>query len=98
MYMISSCKALRSTLGSFVVGLLLLANVAGAQTPLYLADDIPLDKEEIFQVLEPSSEYAATTRNIISQLIRNHYSEIVLDDEFSSDMLDRYIEMLDPLT
>lgn len=66
-----------------------------AQAPLYLPDEIPLDAATIYQELHPRIDYARTTRAIIEQLRRNHYSEIRFDDAFSGKMLDSFIETLD---
>ncbi|MDY6983725.1 MAG: tail-specific protease, partial [Pseudomonadota bacterium] len=66
-----------------------------AQAPLYLPDEIPLDVSTIYQELHPQTDYARTTRAIIEQLRRNHYSEIRFDDAFSGKMLDSFIETLD---
>jgi len=66
-----------------------------AQQPLYLPADIPLDVDAIFQELAPEADYADTTQNIISELTRNHYSEIIFDDKFSGELLDSFIKTLD---
>ena len=66
-----------------------------AQQPLYLPADIPLDVNVIFEELMPEPGYAEITQDIIRQLTRNHYSEINLNDEFSSQMLDSFIKTLD---
>lgn len=69
---------------------------AQAPTPaVYLPADIPLDVGQIFNPMSPAPEYARTTRNILDELRRNHYSEIRVDDEFSSALLDAYLKALD---
>lgn len=73
-----------------------LFSTAWAQSPQYLAADIPLNVDEIYESFGPEEEYGDITRSIIFQLIRNHYSDISFDDEFSDTMLDGYIEALDP--
>ena len=83
-----------------VTGLLLGASLcftllAKAQAPLYLPADIPLDTGTIYKPLAPETSYAQTTRSIIEQLKRNHYSDIHFDDKFSGIMLDDYIKALD---
>jgi carboxyl-terminal processing protease len=75
--------------------LLLLSAPLRAQAPLFLPADIPLDGDAIFQQLAPAADYADTTRSIIQQLRRNHYSEINFNDAFSGSMLDSYIKTLD---
>ena len=77
------------------MGLSTLASFTLAQQPLYLPDEIPLDVEEIYQALEPADNYAEITRSIIQELTRNHYQEIILNDQFSTDLLDSFIETLD---
>ncbi len=76
-------------------GLLSLSLALRAQAPLYLPDEIPLDVPTIYHELHPVDDYASTTRGIIEQLRRNHYSEIRFDDAFSGKMLDSFIETLD---
>lgn len=76
-------------------GLLSLSFALRAQAPLYLPDEIPLDVAAIYQELHPVDDYQQTTRNIIEQLRRNHYSAIHFDDAFSASMLDSYIKTLD---
>jgi carboxyl-terminal processing protease len=76
-------------------GLWSLSALLRAQAPLYLPDEIPLDVATIYQEMHPVGDYARTTRGIIEQLRRNHYSEIRFDDTFSGNMLDSYIETLD---
>ncbi len=76
-------------------GLLTLSAALRAQAPMYLPAEIPLDVATIYQELHPVDDYARTTRGIIEQLRRNHYSEIRFDDTFSGNMLDSYIETLD---
>ncbi len=66
-----------------------------AQAPLYLPDEIPLDVGIIYKELHPDNGYGRTTRAIIEQLRRNHYSHIRFDDAFSTKMLDGYIKALD---
>lgn len=66
-----------------------------AQVPAFLPADIPLDTDAIYQEMHPTEDYARTTRSIIEQLRRNHYSDIHFDDAFSSSMLDSYVKTLD---
>ena len=80
-----------------VLGLTFSIGFSGiqAQQPLYLPAEIPLDVDVIYQELNPAPDYTETTQNIILQMTRNHFSEIVFDDDFSSTLLDNYIETLD---
>lgn len=50
----------------------------------------------VFETLAPMEEHARTSINVIEQLTRHHYVRQRLDDELSSEILDRYVEMLDP--
>src|SRR5690606_39667401 len=66
-----------------------------AQAPQFLPADIPLDTAAIFQPKQPEPGYVATTRSVIEQLRRQHYSTIRFDDAYSSTLLDSYIKGLD---
>ncbi|MDG2176262.1 MAG: carboxy terminal-processing peptidase [Gammaproteobacteria bacterium] len=66
-----------------------------AQQPLYLPAEIPLDVEVIYKELIPATDYSETTQDIIRQMTRNHFSEIIFDDEFSTTLLDSFIKTLD---
>jgi carboxyl-terminal processing protease len=80
-----------------VLGLTFSISFTGvqAQQPLYLPSEIPLDVEVIYQELIPAPDYVETTQDIIRQMTRNHFSEIIFDDEFSTTLLDSFIETLD---
>lgn len=51
---------------------------------------VPLDE------LEPTSKQRRATTLITQLLSRHHYKKTSLNDEFSSDLLDRYLNALDP--
>ncbi len=91
----SGLKSLSTSIMTVALSVLVTANTAHAQQPLYLPGEIPLDKNAIYVELTPEPEYGEITQNIIRQLTRNHYAEIVFDDTFSSEMLDSFIETLD---
>jgi len=91
----SGLKSLSTSIMTVALSVLVMANTAHAQQPLYLPGEIPLDKNAIYVELTPEPEYGEITQNIIRQLTRNHYAEIVFDDTFSSEMLDSFIETLD---
>jgi len=91
----SGLKSLSTSIMTVALSVLVTANIAHAQQPLYLPGEIPLDKNAIYVELTPEPEYGEITQNIIRQLTRNHYAEIVFDDTFSSEMLDSFIETLD---
>ncbi|MBN4053992.1 PDZ domain-containing protein, partial [Haliea sp. AH-315-K21] len=67
-----------------------------AQQTVLTAEDIPLDVEAIYQEITPIDEYTTIARSVLSQLVRNHYSEVRVNDDFSSTLLDRVIDGLDP--
>lgn len=78
-----------------LLGFVLTTGTVFAQAPRYLPDEIPLDVDVLYQQLEPADNYDDITRNIIRQMERNHYAEIELNDAFSGDLLDSFIEGLD---
>ncbi len=67
-----------------------------AQQASLSAEDIPLDVDAIYQEILPSEEYTSITRAVLSQMVRNHYSQVNVNDEFSDTLLDRVIDGLDP--
>ena len=79
-------------LGLTALGLLPLH---AQQAPLS-ASDIPLDVDAIYREILPSEEYTTITRAVLSQMVRNHYSEVNVNDDFSNTLLDRIIDGLDP--
>jgi carboxyl-terminal processing protease len=81
--------------GLLTLGGLSLSLSLHAQAPLYLPAEIPLDVGTIYHELHPAADYGRTTRAVIEQLRRNHYSEIRFDDTFSGKLLDSYIKVLD---
>lgn len=50
---------------------------------------------EVASELNPGKDQIQTARNVIYQLSRGHYERPPLNDELSSKMYDRYIEVLD---
>ena len=70
-------------------------SLSAQQAPVS-AEDIPLDVAAIYQEIVPSEEYTTITRSVLSQMVRNHYSEVNVNDDFSSILLDRVIDGLDP--
>ncbi|OGR22811.1 MAG: tail-specific protease [Desulfobacterales bacterium RIFOXYA12_FULL_46_15] len=48
-------------------------------------------------IITPKPEYSSQCINIIQALERNHYSGKTLDNEMSSNILNRYIKQLDPM-
>ena len=67
-----------------------------AQQMALSAEDIPLDVEAIYQEISPTEEYTEIVRSVLSQMVRTHYSEVRVDDDFSNILLDRVIDGLDP--
>lgn len=94
--MINRCSGIGSkAISRLLLGLVLVAGSAFAQAPRYLPADIPLDVDVIYRQLQPAESYGKTATGIIRQLERNHYSDIVMNDVFSGDMLDSFIKTLD---
>ena len=46
--------------------------------------------------LAPTPDEIRTARAVISRLVERHYSQRPLDDAFSSDLFDHYLDFLDP--
>ena len=46
--------------------------------------------------LRPSKEHVRIANTIVRQLDRHHYAEVELDDDFSGELLDLYLEVIDP--
>ncbi len=67
-----------------------------AQQTTMPAEDIPLDVDAIYREITPVEEYTTIARSVLSQMVRNHYSEVRVNDDFSSNLLDRVIDGLDP--
>ncbi len=70
--------------------------LSAQQTAALSAENIPLDVDAIYKEITPSEEYTTITRSVLSQMVRNHYSEVRVNDDFSSTLLDRVIDGLDP--
>ena len=62
----------------------------------FTAENIPLDVAAIYQEITPSDEYTTIARSVLSQMVRNHYSDVNVNDDFSNILLDRVIDGLDP--
>ncbi len=62
----------------------------------FTAETIPLDAAAIYQEITPNDEYSTITRSVLSQIVRNHYSDVNVNDDFSNILLDRVIDSLDP--
>lgn len=48
------------------------------------------------EVLAPEAIHRQTTLDILDSLTREHYNKVTIDDSFSSQLLDQYLEDLDP--
>ncbi len=66
---------------------MMLAASAQALEAKYSLSDLPQ--------LAPEKQHATASKRVASRFTRSHYKQFSLDDQFSSDMFDRYIEMLD---
>lgn len=85
-----SHSGLRAAAGG-LVGTLLLITCAFVTANVGIAPE-PIVREAIL----PEPVHSGTARNIVDALTRRHYLDLVLDDEVSSRVLDRYLNELDP--
>ncbi|WP_120510843.1 carboxy terminal-processing peptidase [Photobacterium salinisoli] len=46
-------------------------------------------------VLTPEKQHATASKRVASRFTRSHYRQFSLDDQFSANIFDRYLEMLD---
>lgn len=72
---------------SLVAAGLMVAGLAWAVPPNLDADAIP--------VLAPQSQHATATKRVTALFTRSHYRQFQLDDAFSQEIFDRFIESLD---
>ncbi|PSU48319.1 carboxy terminal-processing peptidase [Photobacterium frigidiphilum] len=72
---------------SLIAAGMMLAASAQALEAKYSLSDLPQ--------LAPEKQHATASKRVASRFTRSHYKQFSLDDQFSSDMFDRYIEMLD---
>ncbi|MHA6964130.1 tail-specific peptidase [Zobellella denitrificans] len=72
---------------SVVAAGLLAASMAWAVPPAIEASAIP--------VLAPESQHAAASKRITALFTRSHYQQFQLDDAFSEEIFNRYVESLD---
>lgn len=72
---------------SLIAAGMMLAASAQALEAKYLLSDLPQ--------LAPEKQHATASKRVASRFTRSHYKQFSLDDQFSSDMFDRYVEMLD---
>lgn len=72
-----------------------LLAVDDAQAPQAQSNSaVPQDSEQ-WQPLRPLAEHARTSTNVVEHLRRNHYIRKPIDDELSSQMFDKFLNMLD---
>ncbi|WP_375058451.1 carboxy terminal-processing peptidase [Zobellella sp. DQSA1] len=72
---------------SLVAAGIMAAGIAWAVPPAIDASAIP--------VLAPESQHAAASKRITALFTRSHYQQFQLDDAFSAEIFDRFIESLD---
>lgn len=85
--MSSALRALRPFAPLLWTVLLLVPGAASLALP---------GERETVEPLAPLEMHPRTSRNVVEQLARHHYVRRDLDDDLSSDVFDRYLEMLDP--
>ena len=65
--------------------------------PLLAASAAAITLEDVeISPLEPLDVHPRTSVNVVEQLARHHYVRQSIDDDLSSEVFDRYLEMLDP--
>ncbi|CAG20325.1 carboxy terminal-processing peptidase [Photobacterium profundum] len=72
---------------SLIAAGMMLAASAQALEAKYSLSDLPQ--------LAPEKQHATASKRVASRFTRSHYKQFSLNDQFSSDMFDRYVEMLD---
>ncbi|WP_318401046.1 carboxy terminal-processing peptidase [Photobacterium leiognathi] len=72
---------------SLIAAGMMLAASAQASEAKYSLSDLPQ--------LAPEKQHATASKRVASRFTRSHYKHFSLDDKFSSQVFDRYIEMLD---
>ncbi|WP_305815451.1 carboxy terminal-processing peptidase [Photobacterium leiognathi] len=72
---------------SLIAAGMMLAASAQASEAKYSLSDLPQ--------LAPEKQHATASKRVASRLTRSHYKHFSLDDKFSGQVFDRYIEMLD---
>ncbi len=79
----------------FWLGALLLATgpLAMAQEPVEL--EPVLDLESLYKPTRSQLIYGQTATDLINELEEKHYSKVDVDDEFSSELLKNYVDILD---
>jgi len=77
------------------LGLLALSvsPLLAAQEPVEL--DPVLDLESLYQPIQSELIYGQTATDLIKELEEKHYSKVEVNDRFSSDLLDNYLDVLD---
>ncbi|PSU96406.1 carboxy terminal-processing peptidase [Photobacterium leiognathi subsp. mandapamensis] len=72
---------------SLIAAGMMLAASAQASEAKYSLSDLPQ--------LAPEKQHATASKRVASRFTRSHYKHFSLDDKFSGQVFDRYIEMLD---
>ena len=72
---------------SLIAAGMMLAASAQALEATYTLSDLPQ--------LAPEKQHATASKRVASRFTRSHYKQFSLDDQFSSSVFTRYIEMLD---
>jgi len=89
-----STRSLRNrTKFGFTALLLGLSTLALAQEPTEL--EPVLDLESLYQPIRSELIYGQTATDLIKELEEKHYSRVEIDDDFSSELLDAYLDVLD---
>jgi len=85
---------LRNRLGTCLGALVLVFSPLGfAQEPAEL--DPVLDLDSLYEPIQSQLIYGQTATDLINELEEKHYSRVEIDDDFSSELLDQYLDVLD---
>ena len=56
----------------------------------------PQIKENALVIPKPNDQHSISTKRVTARLTQSHYEKFKLDDEFASNIFNRYIDFLDP--
>jgi carboxyl-terminal processing protease len=73
--------------------LLFISSLTLAQEPAEL--EPVLDLESLYRPIQSELIYGQTATDLIKELEEKHYSRVDIDDDFSSELLDTYLDVLD---
>lgn len=87
--------------GAFFALCLMVAWLAGnqavAQDVVDAEDELPasLDVDSLYMAMSPQPVYGRTAIELLRELETKHYSPVTFDNDFSTEVFDNYVDMLD---